>query len=430
MRRLRLLGYRLRSLFRRRAVEDELERELSLHLEQLTREQMEAGISEAEARPAARRAFGSPVLAKEQCRDARRVGWLEDLAKDLGYASRLLARSPAFTLTAVVSLALGIGANTAIFSLVDTVLLRLLPVEKPHELVFLNSAGTEGPSGAPPYPCFERFRTETSSFAGMAAFASDETKVEVDGQVEQVFGQVASGSYFDVLGLRPAVGRLMNEDDERLDPPVAVIGYGYWQRRFGGDANVLGKTLTEGGRVHTIVGVTPAEFWGLQPGRQVDVTLPITVARGMVANAGAWWLHGVVARLRPGAMLERASAEVDTIFQSFMKHQDGSREIRQKYFDHMELASASQGLDALRSRFSTPLYALTLVAGIVLLIACANLGSLLLARGAARAADRRHLADHARGGVRSAHGQSGASGHTGGPRHPSQHVGVGRDRCG
>jgi hypothetical protein len=384
VRHLRLLRHRLRSLFRHQAVEDELERELSLHLEQLVREQRESGLGEAEARHAARRAFGSPDLAKEQCRDARRVGLLEDLVKDVGYAFRLLGRSPGFALTAVLSLALGIGAITAIFSLVDTVLLRLLPVERPHELVFLHTAGTEGRGGAPPYPYFERFRSETSSFAGMAAFAADELRVEVDGMVEQVSGQVASGDYFDVLGLKPAAGRLMTLDDEKLDPPVAVIGYGYWQRRFGGATGAIGRTLSFRDRIFTIVGVTPAEFWGLQPGRQVDVTLPITQERGLLANAGAWWFDAV-ARLRPEATIQQATVQADTIFQSFMKDRDRSGELRRKHFDHVELAPASRGLESLRSRFSRPLHALTLVAGIVLLVACANLGNLLLARGAARA---------------------------------------------
>ena len=383
MRHLRLLRHRLRSLFRRRAVEDELDRELSLHLEQLTREHLEAGVPEADARRAARREFGSPDLAKDQCRDARRVGLVEDLVRDTGYAARFLARSPGFTAAAALSLALGIGANTAIFSLLDAVLLRMLPVEHPQELVFLQSAGTDGTSGSPPYPCFERFRNETSSFAGMAAFAADELRVEVDGVVEQVFGQVASGGYFDVLGLKPAAGRLMTLNDEKLDPPVAVISYGYWQRRFGGDPGAIGRAVSFGNRMHTIVGVTPPQFWGLHPGRQVDVTLPITQQSRMLANTETWWFDAV-ARLQPGATVDQATAQIDTVFQSFMQSWAGSLEMRKRRFDRMVLTPASHGLDRLRSRFSRPLYALSLAAAIVLLIACINLGNLLLARGAAR----------------------------------------------
>ena len=320
---------------------------------------------------------------EEQCRDTRRTGWLEDFVKDTAYALRLFARSPGFALTAVLSLALGIGANTAIYSLVDTVLLRLLPVERPRELVFISTAGTEGPSGAPPYPCFERLRKEASSFSGIAAFASDDLRVEVGGTVEQVFGQVASGDYFDLLGLKPAAGRLMTMADENLDPPVAVIGYGYWQRRFGGAADAIGKTVQFRNRIYTIVGVTPPEFWGLQPGRQVDLTLPITGDRQLLADSGAWWFDAV-ARLRPGASLRQAASESDTVFQSFMQDHKQSAELRRKYFDHVELAPASRGLDRLRTRFSKPLFSLWLIAGIILLIACANLGNLLLARGAAR----------------------------------------------
>ena len=384
MRHLRRLRHRLRSLFRRRMVEDELARELSLHLEQLTRAQIASGLSEADARRAARLEFGSPVLATEECRDARGVGLLEDLVKDVGYAWRLLTRSPGFAVTAVLSLALGIGANTAIFSLVDTVLLRTLPVERPQELVFFRTPGLAGGGGAPPYPSFERIRRETSAFTGAAAFAADELRLEVDGMAEQVFGQLASGNYFDVLGLKPAAGRLMTPADEKLDPPVAVIGYGYWQRRFGGSPGAIGQTLSFDGRTFTIVGVTPPGFWGLHPGRQVEVTLPIALAPGMLANPDATWFTAV-ARLRPQATVQQATAQADTVFQSYMKDRVQSGALRSDQVGRMALTPASRGLDGLRSRFSRPLYALTLVAAIVLLIACANLGSLLLARGTARA---------------------------------------------
>jgi predicted permease len=245
----------------------------------------------------------------------------------------------------------------------------------------------------------------------MAAFAADELRIEVDGSVEQVFGQVASENYFDVLGLKAAAGRLMTADDEKLAPPVAVISYGYWRRRFGGTSVAIGRTLTVGDRIYTIVGVTPEGFWGLQPGRQVEVTLPIQREGRLITDAGAWWFDAV-ARLGPESSVQqprlllppwaeaaasmiglkgdiplsrkRATAELDTIFQSFMKDHDQSGEIRRKHWDHIELPSAARGLDSLRARFSKPLYALTLVAGIILMIACVNLGNLLLARGAAR----------------------------------------------
>ena len=383
MRHLRLLRHRLRSLFRRRLVDEELERELSLHFEALVRENIEAGMDEGAARLAARRAFGPPDLASEQCRDARRVRWLEDLARDVRHALRLLGRSPGFTLTAVLSLALGIGANTAIFSVVDAVLLRRLPVERPHELVLLESVRPGGRGGAPPYPFLERLRSQTQTLDGLAAFATDELRVEVAGALEQVFGQVASGSYFELLGLRPALGRLLTRDDERLDPPVAVIGHGYWQRRFAGSPAAIGQTIASGDRAYTIVGVTPPGFWGLQPGRQVEVTLPITTARRLVADPDAWWSEAI-ARLRPGVSVQQAVAEADGIYQAFLRDRGQSGELRRRHADRLQLAPAARGMDRLRARFSQPLYALTAVAAIVLLIACANLASLLLARGAAR----------------------------------------------
>ncbi len=384
MRQLRLLRHRLRSLFHRDAVEDELARELSLHLEALTREQMAAGLDEVEARRAAASAFGRCDLVAEQCRDTRGVGLIDDLFKDARYALRLLSRSPGFAVTAILSLALGIGANTAIFSLVDAVLLRSLPVTRPEELVFLTVAGTEGRTGAPPYPCFERVRSEAPAFAGMAAFAADELRVEIDGAVEQVFGQVASGNYFDLLGVRPIAGRVMTLADETLDPAVAVVGYGFAERRFGRAAAAIGRTIVFKHRAFTIVGVTSPEFWGLQPGREVDVTFPITHDRTALLDSGAWWFDAI-GRLRSGKTSEEARSQADTVFRSFMRDQGGSTETRKKYFDHVELAPASRGLDRLRARYSTPLYALSLVAVMVLLIACANTGCLLLVRGAARA---------------------------------------------
>ena len=311
--------------------------------------------------------------------------WHDDFVTDLRYAWRTLVRTPGFSLVAVLSLALGLGANTAIFSVVDAVLLRSLPVHRPEELVLIATVGTKGTSGAPPYPCFERFRTETSAFAGMAAFATDDLRVRVGGTFEQVFGQVVSGNYFELLGVHPALGRLITTGDERGDQPIAVIGHGYWQRRYGGSPAAIGQTLVYRERTYTIVGVTPPEFWGLEPGRAVDVTLPLALEHELRADPGAWWFHAV-ARRRTGVSSAQAAAQVNAIFQSFMRdRQRVSGGLRRDYFDHIELHPAGRGLGSLRARFSMPLYALTLVAAMVLVIACANLASLLLVRNGSRA---------------------------------------------
>ena len=300
---------------------------------------------------------------------------------DLRYALRLLRVSPGFATVVVVTLAIGIGANTAIVSLFETVLLRELPVQDAEELMFVRTAGDRGLGGAPPYPYFERIRSEGSAFSGMAAFATDELRIALDGSVEQVFGQVASGNYFQVLGVTPAVGRLLTIGDERLDPPVAVIGYGYWQRRFGGSLSAIGRTVSFSDQRFTIVGVTPPRFQGLEPGRQVDVTLPITTSP-LIRNAQVQWFQAV-ARLRSGVDARQAAAETDASFQSLRAVQSRA-DARPPRFVRIELTPASRGMDRLRDRFSSPLLVMTLVTGIVLLIACTNLGGLLLVRGALR----------------------------------------------
>ena len=386
MRRLRLLRHRLRSVFRSSRLDDELDRELRLHLDALTHEALESGADPAEARRAARRAFGSMDLARERCRDTRRVGLVDDLHRDLRYGVRLLLRSPMFTATALLSLALGLGATTGIFSIADAVLWRMLPVASPQDLVFIKAAGTDSVGGAPPYPVFARLREETSAFTAMAAFATDELHLEVDGDIEQVNGQVASGSYFDVLGLTPAAGRLTTAADERARLPVAVVSYAYAQRRFGGAARALGRAVSFRERRFTIVGVTPPAFTGLVPGRHIDVTLPIVFEDRLLENADTWWFEAV-ARVAPDTSREAATAQVDAIFQAFMggvAPGSSTERMRRTHFARLVLVPAGQGLDHLRHRFETPLHALVVVSAGVLFITCLNLGTLLLVRGATR----------------------------------------------
>ena len=384
MRVLDVWRLRIRALLNGRHADRDLDTELEAHLDYLTEEHIARGLSPREARAHAMREFGGMVRLKEECRDARGVSWLTNAVQDIKYGVRLLRRTPGFTIAAVVTLALGIGANTAIVSLVNTVMLRTLPVERPEELVFVQTAGSEGRGGTPPYPYFERLRAETTAFAGMTAFAADELRLQVNGTLEQVFGEIASGNYFEMLGVKPLAGRLLTPDDEKLDPPVAVIGFGYWQRRFGGDPDAIGARIAFADRVFTIVGVTPPEFWGMSPGRQVDVILPITQARAMLSNTDTWSWYSMIARLHPGTTAEQARTQADTVFQSFMNTGTLTGEMRMKHFARMELTTAARGPDRLRSRFSKPLYALTLVAALVLIIACVNLGNLLVVRGSAR----------------------------------------------
>ena len=316
---------------------------------------------------------------------------MEILIKDIRYGFRMLFKTPGLTAAAIVSLALGIGANTAIFSLIDTVLLKSLPVAQPEQLYFIQNVGPRRPSGgAPPYPCFERLRDQNQSFNGLAAFTSLDLRVRIDGEREEVNGQFVSGNYFALLGINPLLGRVLSPMDDSVpekggpDGYAAVISHNYWTRRFGRNPAVVGKIVQIGNDAVTIVGVTPAEFYGLTPGTDVDISLPIMFqGASQLADKNTWWFKAV-GRLKPGASVEHAQAELDTIFQPFMNETTVSAEARRDNFARIELAPAGQGLDTLRQQFSRPLQTLMVIVALVLLIACVNVANLLLARAVGR----------------------------------------------
>jgi predicted permease len=358
--------------------------EIRAHVELEADELKSEGLPDAEARAAALRAFGNVVGAKERFYERTRPLWWDHLVQDVGYGLRGMRQNPGLTLTVVLTLALGMGANTAIFSLIDEVLLRSLPVKDPVRLYFLNNAGAREIGGSPPYPCFERFRSFAKSFTGIAAYAANDFGIRIDGRIEQVNGAVVSGNYYDVLGLVPYAGRLLTNDDDQLDPRVAVISYQFWQQRFGGNLDAIGKTFSLDGWPFTIVGIAPRGFQGLATGRTDDVMMPITLAGPRVLRSANSWFFKSIARLKPGVSPEQAQAEIDPIFQSFMNEFPPSRDARRDYYHSMVLTPASRGLDELRKRFSRPLWALMAVVGLVLLIGCANITNLLLARAAKR----------------------------------------------
>src|SRR5262245_9286355 len=330
MRALKTARLRLRSLLRRRQVEEELDEELQDHLERQIDVHVASGMSRAEARAAALRAFVNATMFREQTRDAHGVRWIDDLGRDVLYAWRSLRRTPGHTAVIVLSLALAIGANTATFSLVNTLMLRGLPVGDPGELVEL---GFERPAGLGnfSYPLYQRVRDENHSFQQLLAMSSPVVRAADDTDTPPV-GRYVSGNFFDALKLRPEIGRLLTRDDDRIDEQgslVAVIGYGLWQRRFGRDPGVLGKTLLVGAgpfdsstRGHTIVGVLPRTFQGLTVGRSDDFFLPIATnvrqgSRSLLGSPGAGWLK-VVGRLRPGQSRDTARAEVEVLYARFV----------------------------------------------------------------------------------------------------------------
>ena len=386
---------RVKSWFRvssRRAdFERQMQDEMRIHLELYQADLRRRGLSEEEARRRAFADFGSPAARQEECREAVGLRLFDELRGDIVYAVRLLRRSPAFTIVALLSLALGIGANTALFSLIDTVLIKTLPVEDPQRLFFVdNSGGKSGGSSGPPYPCFERLRDHNRFLSGIAAFDERAFKVSIDGVPERVRGQYASGSYFDLLGVRAIHGRLLTPADDAEpgrggpDGPVAVISDAFWTRRFARDPSVLGKNIQVGTEWVTVVGITPPGFFGLQVGMPVDITVPMMLVQQGLQSKQSWWLS-VIARVAPGATVEQARADLEGIWDTYMTEVGMPRGSRTRgYFSDLVLVPAARGANELRRAYSEPLLIVMGIVGVVLLIGCANVANLLLARATAR----------------------------------------------
>ena len=310
---------------RRRRDDDDFGKEIEAHLALETARLIADGFRPGDARHAALRSFGNITRAKERFYESRRVRWIDDLLRDLRYAVRTLSRTPGFAAVAVLTLSLGIGANTAIFSLVNSLLLRPLPVRNPEQLVLVAdpSRGTDLPATAPnllafmwSYPMWAQIRQRPQLFDGAFAYFSTRFNLASGGERELVDGLYASGKFFETLGVTPVLGRVLTDaDDQRgggAAGPVAVVSHGLWQRRFGGAAGVIGRTLIVERVPFTIVGVLPPGFDGPTPGRAMDVVIPVGMAsilRGptFFDHAGANWIT-IMARLKPGQTLDAAIA--------------------------------------------------------------------------------------------------------------------------
>ncbi len=390
---------RITNLFHRSKLDQEIEAELRSHIEMRTADNIAAGMPPKEARRDAVLRFGSRPAMKERVIAADAQLFLDSVWQDLCYGLRALRKSPGFTAAAVLSLALGIGANTAIFSLIDAVMLRMLPVQNPEQLVRIEFRSSVSPTPriSVTNAIWEQVRDQQDAFSGVIAWSPTTFDLADGGEVNYINGIYASGDYFRMLGVRPASGRLFAaSDDVRNCSGVAVLGYGFWQSHYAGAETAVGGLIRLNGHAFPIVGVAQRGFFGTDVGEKLDVAIPICAEAvldgkdSMLDVRDDWWLM-MMGRLKPGTTVEQADARMKVLSPPLFgavvpqdwaaKYQD----IFRKYtFSIFPGATGTGGFYSLRQQYSQPLEILMFVVGLVLLIACANIASLLLARSAAR----------------------------------------------
>jgi predicted permease len=397
---------RIGMLLHRGAFRRDLEDEMRLHMELRREQKMAAGMDSEAARQAALRRFGNPTRIAEKSAMAWGWSWLETFLQDVEYGLRAMLRTPAITLVALISLALGIGANTAIFSFLDAVMLRSLPVKNPQQLVKVGPDNMAGITNAFPctalysYPFYSEFKRLNHVFSGTAAVFSMTNHVhgfvDENKETELINVQTVSGTYFRTLGVSAEVGRVLDEQDDSSegDHPVLVISNDFWKHRMGADPNVLHHTITLGSQVYTIVGVAPPEFFGTTVGQAPDAWAPLSMAKVIPPNWGnnkddfSESLY-IIARLKSGVGVEQATAETNVLFRQILLGFPDARLTQQNLQNldrtHVPLESMERGLSGLRREYSQPLKILMGIVALVLLIACANIANLLLARSTARA---------------------------------------------
>jgi predicted permease len=404
----------LKALFGRERRNAELDEELRDYLHAAMQDKMQRGMDREDALRAARMDLGSRDAVKENVWSGGWESMVDNFWQDLRYSVRMLMKSPGFTLVAVASLALGIGANTAIFTLVNDLLFKSLPVRDPQQLLSFGKAfggGSVDGIGAGPldiftYDFYQRLQREQAQgrapFSGICGFASFWTMVSVrtgdgtGGGATQAAGHLVTGDFFSVLGADPLLGRTFTPSDTDTPgkSPVAVISYRYWQQMFAGDPSIVGRTITVNETLFTVIGVMPPKFYGVALNKEsMDMWLPITMQQevmlqpSLIEPNGLYWIH-MMARRKPGVPVGQEQEWVTGQLQRFMLDREGGQatparreEIRKAY---VELLPGGGGISDLREMYQQPLNILMGVVVLVLLIACANLANFLLAKAASR----------------------------------------------
>ena len=396
---------RIRGSLERRVFDRELDEELESHLALLAEHFVRRGLSPDEARYAARKQFGGVTQMKNELRERSRFRPLETLLQDSRYVLRQFRKSPLFAIAAILTLALGIGANTAIFTLVDQLILRLLPIKDPQHVVALAAQGQYYGDNMGvnvlSYTMYQTLRDQNQVFSQMMCHRSMPFTAMLRSESDVLSGELVSGNYFSLLGIRSAAGRVFNSNDDlHLNAhPAAVLSYGYWKRRFAGSNQVIGRTLLVNNYPLTIIGISQPGFDGLEPSLPAQIFVPMSMTPALFPHSDfsqmfeprLRWVN-VYGRLKPGLTLERARAGLQPLF-----HQMLQAEVLQAGFAHatpydkqqflkmrLTVIPGGQGNTILRQQYEKPLWLLAGVTGFVLLIACANLASLLAARAAVR----------------------------------------------
>jgi predicted permease len=393
----------LRRFLRRARWDQERARELEVHLAIEVDENVARGMSPADARSAARRKLGNVTLIREEIYNMNTLAFLDGAWQDLRYGARLLRLNRRFATVAILSLALGVGANTAIFQLLDAVRLRSLPVRNPHELVEVLIEHTDGGRTGNfmgrhvqlTQPVWERIRADQRVFSEMLAWGFGRFNLASGGEARMSDGLWVSGDYFSTLGVQPLAGRLFTAADDQpgCGSPGAVISYPFWQRAYGGAPSAIGRTATLNGHPFEIIGVTPASFFGMEMGRSFDIAVPVCaepIIRGAadsgIGKSDVWWM-AVVGRLRPDVSRAQADAQLraisPAIFKDTLPKNYTADDVKHYLSFRLHTLPATSGVASL-TEYDTPMWVLLAMTSLVLLISCANLANLMLARASAR----------------------------------------------